>query len=441
LDSEIFNECLDKNKTSKSWNLIAEQNGFASGEVLRSAFRREKRRRETGLREVNNNDSQSEKSTYRTDGENIWVSYKDDHIPSMDEIAEKYKVNLNDWQVKDFEVTDWNMGRKDIEKDIRWEGGKIADGSYSKDSGKLNKIFLHRINVRFIRKTEEIRTNNIVLEQIEDAKNFAPKYEKIEYPAYEDGMLYELDIFDLHFGRLCWAQESGSDYDVKIARDNFNKVLDELLAYSKLFHIEKILIPICGDFFNVNNKANTTVHNTIQQEDTRWQKTFKLGRELVVETIDKCSQVSPVDILFIKGNHDEERLFYLGDSIESWYNCNPNVNVDNGAKGRKYYSYGKNLIGFAHGSEEKLDKLPMLMALEVPELWSKSIYREWHSGDKHRKFDTSENAVVVRILRSLTAPDAWTYDKGFVGSKRALESFLWTKNGGITAQFSAFVRE
>ncbi len=440
MESKIYDRCERKNESGESWNKIAEETGFGSGEQLRSSFRREKRRRENNFKEVNNNYSQSEKSSYRTDGENIWVSYKDDHIPSTQEIAEKYQVNLNEWQIKDFEVTDWNMGRKDIEKDIHWENGKITDGSYSKDSGKLNKIFLHRINVRFIRKTEEIRTSNTVLEMIEEAKTFAPKYDKIEYPVFEDGMLYEIDIFDLHFGRLTWNEESGSDYDVKIAKKNFHRTLDELLSHTKNFNIEKILLPVGGDFFNVNSKTNMTVRGTPQQEDTRYQKTFRLGRQLIVEAIDKCSQIAPVDVLFVKGNHDEEKLFYLGDAIECWYNCNPNVKVDNGAKGRKYYSYGENLIGFTHGSEEKLDKLPITMALEVPELWAKSKFREMHTGDKHFKFDTKENGIVVRILRSLAAADAWTYDKAFI-SQRSLESFLWTKKNGLMGQFTAVVKE
>ncbi len=31
--------------------------------------------------------------------------------------------------------------------------------------------------------------------------------------------MLEVDITDLHFGRLTWGKESGEDYDVKIARE------------------------------------------------------------------------------------------------------------------------------------------------------------------------------------------------------------------------------
>ena len=153
--------------------------------------------------------------------------------------------------------------------------------------------------------------------------------------------------------------------------------------------------------------------------------------------IDRCSQVAPVDVLVVRGNHDEERTFYLGDALECWYHTNPNVMIDNAAKSRKYYQFGKNLIGFSHGYDEKLDKLPMIMSLEVPEMWAQATYREFHTGDKHHKFDTSENGIVVRILRALAAPDAWTYNKGYIGSIRAAESFMWHPTNGVVAQFTA----
>jgi hypothetical protein len=85
-----------------------------------------------------------------------------------------------------------------------------------------------------------------------------------------------------------------------------------------------------------------------------------------------CVQVAPVDVLIVPGNHDRERMFYAGAALECWYHGSPNVLVDNGAQLRKYYSLGKNLIGFTHGSEEKFTMLPGIMAHEVPQLCDRS---------------------------------------------------------------------
>lgn len=201
------------------------------------------------------------------------------------------------------------------------------------------------------------------------------------------------------------------------------------------------MIPLGNDFFNVDNKDATTTRGTPQQEDTRYQKTYRIGREICVWMIDACSQLAPVDVLIIPGNHDEQRSFYLGDSLFCWYHQNQNVNIDNRSMKQKYYSFGKNLIGFTHGYDEKLGNLPLMMALDQPDLWAKAKYREWHTGDKHHKVDLIPKAdesrgLVVRILRSLAASDAWTFNKGY-RSLRASEGFLWHPDNGLIAQYTA----
>ena len=217
-----------------------------------------------------------------------------------------------------------------------------------------------------------------------------------------------------------------------------------MLHYTVQFGINKILLPLGNDYFNVNNKANTTANGTLQQEDTRWQKTFRAGRKIAIDMIDMCTSIAPTDVLLIPGNHDEEKIFYLGDALECWYHNNKNVHIDNLARSRKYYSYGKVLLGFTHGYNENIKKLPNLMQFEVPQLWGNSLYREWHTGDKHHKVDyllevEDQIGMVIRILRSLVPADAWTFSHGFVGVPRSAEAFLWHPENGLVAQFTSNV--
>jgi hypothetical protein len=355
---------------------------------------------------------------------------------SVEEIIEQFGIDLAKWEVKRFEVKTSEGYRKDREVYWKVRNGTVIEGDVN-DTGKMLVVPLFHIRVSFVKKVSEIRARDIVSDIKEDALNYAPQYSKIKYPKISDGLMYEIAMPDIHFGRLSWGEESGVDYDIKIAAEAVNRVLDELLSYARGYPIERILLPIGNDFFNVNSKTNTTVAGTPQQEDTRGQKTFREGRKLAISMIEKCSQIAPVDVLIIKGNHDEEKVFYMGDALYCWFHNSPDITIDNEARGRKYYSYGTNLIGFTHGSEERLDKLPLLMALEVPDMWAKSTYREFHIGHKHQKFDTSESGIVVRILRSTVAPDAWTTSKGFVGGLRAGEAFLWDKKKGLRGQFTA----
>ena len=277
----------------------------------------------------------------------------------------------------------------------------------------------------------------------EEISKSAPiKFKRYNAPKY--GYMLEIEMPDLHLGKLTWGEESGEDGNMQTQIQSAYDVISELLSYSDQFPIEKVLFPIGHDFYNVDNKFNMTTHGTPQQEDDVWRKSFRTGWKLAKDLIDMCAEVSPVDVPIVSGNHDEERSFYLGEVLSGLYSNSDRVSIDNSPKVRKYRSYGVNLIGMTHGYEETLKELVNMMPYEVPELWSKSLYREWHTGDKHHKDDfvqkTREegaNGVVIRILRSLSTTDMWHYNKGYIGSLRAAEAFLWDKDKGLKAQFTA----
>jgi hypothetical protein len=322
-----------------------------------------------------------------------------------------------------------------------WRIGRVLYGR--KDTYKGDTITpMVNVKVWIVPKVEELTARSLFIELLEQARDFSPRYPKIKYPKVTDGVLYEIGMPDIHLGLLAWAEESGMDSDLKLTVALVHRVIDQLLAYSNCLPVERILLPIGNDFFNVNNKDNTTIHGTPQQEDTRYQKTFRKGCELMVDVIDKCATVAPVEVVVVPGNHDEERSFYMGEVLSAWYRNCPNVTVDNRAMKRKYVQYGVNLIGLTHGYYEKFSVLTNLMPLEVPEMWASTKYREWHLGDKHHKKDMQLIAdekigMVIRILRSLSAPSAWAFDKGFLGSLRAGEGFVWHPTKGLIAQFTA----
>jgi hypothetical protein len=58
---------------------------------------------------------------------------------------------------------------------------------------------------------------------------------------------------------------------------------------------------------------------------------------------------------------------------------------------------------------------------------------------RHVSADTF-GSVRVRVLPSLSGTDAWHYRKGYVGSMRAAEAYLWSYDDGYAGHFSASAR-
>jgi hypothetical protein len=360
---------------------------------------------------------------------------------SDDDLLDYLKIDRSEWTITRVVYGKSEGYRKDRRVEWKVVGGKVVDG-YVDDSGKLLIEPLFSVKVYLERKTTEKAAHSEIEWLRKMADSYAPKYKEIKRPK-KKGYAYEIAMPDLQLGRLVLEEEAGEASNPDLYINRARTAVNELLFAGTHHPIERICFPVGNDLFNSNTAENMTAHGTPQRDDVRWQRTYSRAKMLFVELIETMTSVAPVDVLIIKGNHDEERMFYFGDTLASWFRNNRNVNVDNRPMGRKYYSFGKVLLGFAHGYYERDIKLDSLMAYEVPDLWAASLWREWHLGDKHHKKDTLiktdefENGVVVRILRSLALPSVWEYDKGFVGSLAAAEGFLWHKEDGLFAQYTA----
>ncbi len=367
-------------------------------------------------------------------------------IMSDNDLLEYLEIDTNIWQLDRAEYGKSEGYRKD--RSVEWvvRDGKVIIGDVH-DSGKMLIEPLFTVKLFLSRKTAEIVSQNNLDEFIYKAKKFSPVYPKLKYKQNKDGLLFEIAMPDLQLGRVVSKKEAGWETTPEITIKRARNSMDELINYAQLFDIDRILLPVGNDFFDANTAEGMTVHGTPQRDEVRWQKTFQMGFNFMVEVIDKLTALAPVDVFIIPGNHDEERIFYFGEALVAWYHKNPNVRVDNNPMKRAYYEWNKNLIGLTHGYYEKNDKLATLMAFEMPEAWARTLHREWHLGDKHHKVDMiyktqeMENGVVIRILRSLATPSVWEFDKGFVGTENAAEGFFWHPEKGVIAQFTSPVVE
>ncbi len=359
---------------------------------------------------------QSDKIETSQDKKNLNVTSKSSaRIKTLEQLLDVAKVDLTKFFVEKYNINKWEVS--------------------AQIDGRMVTEELFQVKVQLLRNKSIEKRKRIIDELHQDFVNHSPKAIK---RTHKDGShLLEVNIFDLHFGKLCWNGETGEDYDTKIASERFHLAIDDLIHKSKPFSIDKILFPVGNDFFNSDRKENTTSNNTPQDEDLRWMKTFRNGRRLIVEGIEKLMQVADVEVVVVQGNHDFERSYYLGDSLQAWFRNNKNVTINNDATPRKYFKYGQNLIGLTHGNNEKIADLPLLMASEKKELWSDTKFHEWHIGHFHHKkqikFQTidEQKGCVIRFMRSLSGTDAWHNLKGYVQNVQSAESFIWHKSEGM----------
>jgi len=235
--------------------------------------------------------------------------------------------------------------------------------------------------------------------------------------------LLVLNIFDAHIEKACYLGDEDFDtiYEYK------NAVIF-LLEKARNENVSSIVFPIGNDFFNSDNHLGTTTGGTHQDNMMARRTAFKKGRELISWTIEQCTLVAPVRVLVIPWNHDYTKSFYLWDSLEMLYIYHDGVFVDNGHNPRKYHSFGKNLIGFTHWSEEKREDLVHIMNTENQD---GEIYRvrDWYTGHFHKEQIMEIGWVRFYQESSLTPPDERHNKKWYIGNRRSATARVYSRTG------------
>ncbi len=245
-----------------------------------------------------------------------------------------------------------------------------------------------------------------------------------------------LNVYDIHLDKIPLFENPNVDEYL----DSLYNGIDYLLNLGeKLFDVNTIIFPVGGDLFNTNGFSLTTKKGTPQSSYDHPTRVFKLGLDFCLNVINKLiSKRKNVYIPVIYGNHDRDVDFYLGAILESVYHNNDCVKVNNTFVLRKYYNIDKLLFGFGHGDIEKrkVNQLPLVMASEVPTLWSNSTVRTFYLGDIHHKEEYKFLKVkdfpgcTVSFLRSVSKMDQWHNENMYIGIHRTLEYHIYNSNKG-----------
>lgn len=281
------------------------------------------------------------------------------------------------------------------------------------------------------------KQKDVILKELMDYS----KYVTYKRPHKKVVHAYELNIPDVHFGKLAWKAESGEDYDLSIAEKRYEAAIEDLLSYVDLEKIEEIIFPIGNDMVNIDSRRNETFAGTGQDSDSRFYKIVQVVKRILIKNINSLSQIAPVRVIVVAGNHDPETMFMLGEILDAYYHNNDNVEVDNSPRQRKYYQYGLNGFQYTHGNEEKHSDLGPIFATEEKRLWADTDFRFCKVGHFHKNKKTQFVSVdefqgfQVQILPSLSGSDAWHNSKGY-NSLKAAKGFLYHKEKGQVGEFT-----
>lgn len=267
----------------------------------------------------------------------------------------------------------------------------------------------------------------------------APKYDNLPALIIPDTERHFLEFVmpDPHFGKYSWSRETGENVDTEITRERYLWSIRELIQRKKHYPIEGAGLVIGNDLLQANNYEGETARGTRVDTDGRHAKVIETVYDTLVEAVELfVAQGWWLKVVTVMGNHDPEETLHAGRYLRAWFRNCDRIEVDAEPNPRKYLRYGVNLLGFTHGNEENIKELPTIMAVEQPEDWHHSRFREWHLGHIHKKKELApvvvdeKLGVRIRHLSAITGKDAWHHKRGYMGIKSA-EAFVWHHKNGL----------
>ncbi len=277
-------------------------------------------------------------------------------------------------------------------------------------------------------------------------KDFSPSFEKVPRVKSKEPHLLVVDIADLHIGKLGAESQNSTSYNVDIAIQRAVEGVQGILNKTIGFDIDKILFVVGNDVLHTDNSQGTTTRGTKQDTDGMWFDNYKRARMLYVKIIEMLLNVADVHIVHNPSNHDYVTGFMLADSLFAWFRKSENVTFDITNAHRKYFQYGKNLIGTSHGDGSRMDEMPLLMANEAKVMWAETEWRYIYLHHIHHKQDyrfakgRDYNGVNVEYLRSPSSADDYHHKEGYTHAPKAIEGFVHHKEFGQVARVTHLFR-
>ena len=300
-------------------------------------------------------------------------------------------------------------------KSIPQHSSQIPDGYKIKGTSTLYKD--GQPALQWVKTSQDAeRQAEMMREAIEALTEDLPRLDSESPPELSEtdsNLMAVYPLGDPHIGVLSWAEETGQDWDLKIAEEKFCAVFDRLVKTAP--HCDHAVIVNLGDYFHTDNMEGVTTRSGHSLDmDGRFAKMVRVGMKIMRQMISSAlSHHKTVRVINATGNHDDTSSQFLAVALGLMYENEPRVIVDDSPTPFHYVEWGKCMFGVHHGHSCKPSMLPGVMASDQPEMWGRTQYRYWYTGHIHHDTKKEFAGVTQESFRTLAAKDAYATWGGY----------------------------
>ncbi|EHE6890145.1 winged helix-turn-helix domain-containing protein [Salmonella enterica subsp. enterica serovar Typhimurium] len=331
------------------------------------------------------------------------------------EIAKKYNMSRRNVQLRSARLAKKGIGHGRDVSHLVPDGYKIKGTSSLVDEFGNTKLQWVKTDTDAERQVELMRA------VIDGMKSDITPVSVVPPPKkrLNEKLLNLYTVSDFHLGMLAWADESGDDWDMKIAEDLFSKWFDA--AFQKAPDAGVGVINLLGDFAHFDSlDAVTPSSGHVLDADTRYQKLVRYMIRMVRRVVNMALvKHKSVRLLIVQGNHDESGMIWLAEMFNTLYDNEPRVFVDTSPDVYKMVRHGKTTLFFHHGHKARFDAIEPVMIAKFRKAFGESVYSYAHVGHLHHQKIVESRNMVVEQHRTLAAKDAYASRGGWMSGRSA----------------------
>lgn len=255
---------------------------------------------------------------------------------------------------------------------------------------------------------------------VDAMKEELPRVTMMMPPAsVEEDLLNQFVVTDSHFGMLAHREETGADYDLKLAEQLLLDWFAAAVAGAPQAHTA--VLAQLGDLLHHDSLESVTpAHKHVLDADSRLHKVVRVVIRTLRRVIDMLLQKHKhVHVIMASGNHDPASSVWVRELLATIYEDEPRVTVDTSPMLYYAYVWGDTAIFYHHGHKRGVNNVDATLAGMFREIFGASKYAFAHVGHLHSDEGRKSALMYVERHETLAAPDAYAAGGGWLSGRSA----------------------
>lgn len=351
------------------------------------------------------------------------------------DIQAKYIDHLNEHKSMKKTALHFGVARQSIENSIKGLMHRAASKGYSPvhdmvhvvpDIYKVKGVSTlydskGKAKIQWVKSTlDDEKAQLMMREAIEAMKEEIPRVSLTFPPTLTNTALCNCYVItDYHLGMLSWGEETGADWDLKLAENLVVNWFAQAIAQSP--DASQGVFAQLSDFLHFDGMdAVTPASKHLLDVDTRFAKLVRSAIKVLRTIIDMLlTKHQSLHVIMADANHDPVSQIWLREWFAVLYENEPRITIDRSPNPYNAYEFGKVALFFHHGHKRKPANVSEVFAGQFREMFGRTKHAFAHMGHMHHLDVKENNLMIVEQHRTLSPQDAYAARGGWLSGRDA----------------------